>query len=292
MATQTYSTIYAVEFVDGAFHILDYFNDAYPYTISEPGDGVVTGGDPLAVSLHVQFTFTDPDTGEPIEFDETQEFDAVYVGATPYGVIFEYNGDYSLLTNQNDLVEGPVLVDEGAYIVCFLAGVRIATPLGDRAIETLAPGDLVLTHDGRAAPVKWLWVQTVSTFFADPLRVAPVRVRAGALGENLPARDLLVSTDHGLWVNGALVQAGALVNGRTITREAELPERFCYFHVELQDHSLILAEGVPAETFLDAVGRRAFDNWRAYEAVHGHPAAMAEMDLPRIKSARQARRAA
>ncbi len=134
--------------------------------------------------------------------------------------------------------------------------------------------------------MRWMGRQTVSTRFGDPLRVLPVRIVAGALGDNLPARDLLVSPDHALLVDGMLVQAGALVNGTTIRREAEVPEVFTYWHVELADHALVLAEGVPAETFVDNVARLAFDNWAEHEAA-GTEAPIAEMALPRAKSARQ-----
>ena len=170
--------------------------------------------------------------------------------------------------------------------VCFYSGTLVATPSGERAVETLRAGDLVLTAEGEARPIRWLGRQTVSTRFGDPLRVLPIRVAAGALGENLPKRDLLVSPDHALLVDGVLVQAGALVNGTTVRREAGVPEVFTYWHVELHDHSLVLAEGVPAETFIDNVDRLAFDNWDEHEAA-GSEAPIAEMALPRAKSARQ-----
>ena len=185
--------------------------------------------------------------------------------------------------NFDDLV-----VDPSVFTVCFLAGTMIATPAGETPVEALAVGDLVLTAGGRAAPVRWLGVQTVATLFADPLRSFPIRIMAGALGPNLPARDLLVSPDHALFLDSLLVQAGALVNGTTIVRESAMPERFMYFHVELEDHALILAEGVPAETFVDNVTRRRFDNYAQYEALYGDSGPLlAEMDLPRVKSARQ-----
>lgn len=172
--------------------------------------------------------------------------------------------------------------------VCFLAGTTIATPDGGRAIETLRPGALVLTADGTARPVRWLGRQTIAARFADPLRVAPIRIRRGALGDNLPARDLLVSPDHALLVDGVLVQAGALVNFVSITREDhEMPERFRYFHIELADHSLILAEGVAAETFIDNVDRLAFDNWDEHAALDDAAAPMREMPHPRAKAHRQ-----
>jgi hypothetical protein len=176
----------------------------------------------------------------------------------------------------------------GNYTLCFLAGTRIATPAGETAVEDLAIGDLVLTADGGAVPVRWIGVQTVARLFADPLRTLPVRISAGALGEGLPVRELLVSPDHALMLDDVLVQAGALVNGTTIVRETAMPERFTYYHVELVDHSLILAEGVPAETLVDNVTRRRFDNYAEYESLYGEATdSIAEMDVPRVKSARQ-----
>ena len=173
-------------------------------------------------------------------------------------------------------------------VVCFLAGTRIATPEGSRAIDTLAAGDQVLTADGEARAVRWLGRQTVATRFADPRRVAPICIRRGALGEGLPVRDLFVSPDHALMVDDVFVQAGALVNGVSITIEdANLPEKLVYFHVELADHSLILAEGVAAETFIDNVDRLAFDNWDEHGVLSEETEPMTEMPYPRAKAQRQ-----
>ncbi|MCW3475520.1 Hint domain-containing protein [Rhodovastum sp. RN2-1] len=172
-------------------------------------------------------------------------------------------------------------------IICFYPGTMIATPTGEVAVETLKIGDLVLTSEGKAEPVRWMGRQTVCTLFADPQRVLPIRVTAGALGENMPVRDLLVSPDHALLVDGILVHAGALVNGSTIRRERTVPVIFTYHHVELADQQLILAEGTPAETFVDNIDRLAFDNWDEHEALYGHLPSITELDLPRAKSARQ-----
>ena len=172
-------------------------------------------------------------------------------------------------------------------VICFYPGTLVRTPDGNVAIESLKIGDLVLTHGGEAAPIRWMGRQTVSTRFADPLRVLPIRIRAGALDDNLPKRDLLVSPDHALLVDGVLVQAGALVNGLSILREHEVPVVFTYHHVELASHALILAEDVPAETFVDNIDRQAFDNWAEHEALYAHLPPITEMDHPRAKSHRQ-----
>jgi autotransporter passenger strand-loop-strand repeat protein len=172
------------------------------------------------------------------------------------------------------------------FAVCYYPGTMIRRPGGNAAVETLAIGDLVMTADGRALPVRWIGHNTVSTRFGDPLQVLPIRIHAGALGENLPERDLLVSPEHALLVADVLVQAGALVNGCSVVRERHVPETFVYYHVELSEHALILAEGTPAETFVDNVSRRVFDNWAEHEALYGD-APIEEMAYPRALSHRQ-----
>lgn len=173
------------------------------------------------------------------------------------------------------------------YLLCFYPGTLIRTPEGDVAVETLKVGDLVLTYEGKAMPVRWIGRQTVSTVFADPVRTLPIRITAGALEENQPIRDLLVSPGHALLVDNVLIQAGALVNGTTIRREQDVPTVFTYYHVELADHSLILAEGVPAETFVDNVDREAFDNWEEHLALYPDGCRVTELPLPRAQSHRQ-----
>jgi hypothetical protein len=103
----------------------------------------------------------------------------------------------------------------------------------------------------------------------------------------VPARDLLLSPDHAILVGKVLIQAGALVNGVSIVREAKIPKIFTYYHVELDDHSLILAENTPSETFIDNVDRIAFDNWAEHEAAYPNGKPLVEMPYPRAKAHRQ-----
>ena len=169
-------------------------------------------------------------------------------------------------------------------IVCFLAGTMIATPDGERPVETLEIGDIILTADGSTRAVRWIGRQSVVSVFANPLRSYPIRITAGALGEGLPKRDLFLSPDHALLVDDVLVQAGALVNNTSITRVMQPGERFTYFHIETEDHALILAEGAAAETFVDNVSRRTFDNYAEYEALYGEETVVPELDQPRAMS--------
>lgn len=167
--------------------------------------------------------------------------------------------------------------------LCFYPGTALATPAGEVAVEALKAGDLVMTANG-AMPVRWIGQNHIHTRFADPLRSLPIRIRQGALGDGLPVRDLLLSPDHAVYVDGILVHASALVNGTSIVREHNVPEQFTYYHVELATHELLLAEGVQAESFVDNVDRMHFHNWDERTAPE---TPVMEMDLPRAKSARQ-----
>ena len=170
---------------------------------------------------------------------------------------------------------------------CFMEGTLIRTPSGDVPVEKLKAGDLVVLADNAVAPIRWLGRSTVSAPFADPVRMLPVRIKAGALARELPQRDLLVSPGHALLIDDILVEAAALVNGVSILREAGVAARFTYYHIELKHHALILAEGAPAESFVDNTDRLGFDNWVDHELLHPEPAPIEEMACPRAKSQRQ-----
>lgn len=206
----------------------------------------------------------------------------VSAGGHVYDLQLDPNQDFSGATF-------PLTPDhhDGTDVICFMPGTLIRTPAGDIAVESLRRGDLVIVADGRAVPVRWIGRQTVSTRFGDPLRVLPIRIMAGALDDHVPCRDLLVSPDHAVLVDDLLIQAGALVNGTSIVRERNVPERFTYRHVELDDHALVLAENTPAETFVDNIGRLAFDNWAEHEALYSDGRAIVELPYPRAKAARQ-----
>lgn len=170
------------------------------------------------------------------------------------------------------------------YLPCFVDGTRIATPAGLIEVERLTAGDTVLTASGKVATIRWVGRSAVSRVFADPVRVLPVCIKAGALAENLPVADLYVSPGHALVLDGLLVQAGALVNGTTIVRDTEAAVVFTYYHIELENHDVLLAEGVPTESFLDGVEDLDFVNLADRPA---REVAMTELAMPRVKSPRQ-----
>jgi hypothetical protein len=198
--------------------------------------------------------------------------------------LYEQNGQFYEITGNGNPTQ--ITLDNSTY-PCFCAGTRISTPSGYVNVEDLQVGDAVMTADGAVVPVRWIGRRAVDLRFADPISSLPIRIKAGALGNNLPVRDLLVSADHAMFIDGMLVQAGALVNGVTILRETGMEQRFTYYHIETPNHSLVLAEDAPTETFVDNVDRMAFDNWSEFEALAGERNDVAEMDYARVKSARQ-----
>ncbi|WP_421906998.1 Hint domain-containing protein [Mameliella sp.] len=174
-----------------------------------------------------------------------------------------------------------------AYPTCFLEGTAIDTPDCAIAVQDLDIGQVIDTPTGTTV-VRWIGRQTVFPRFNPAERVRPVRIAAGALGSGLPRRDLLLTADHALHLDGMLVNASALVNGETISWEPieTVGDRYTVYHVETEGHELILAEGAEAESYIDYVARRAFDNHDEYLALYGEDASITEMERPRISCAR------
>ncbi|WP_417207933.1 Hint domain-containing protein [Antarctobacter sp.] len=201
---------------------------------------------------------------------------------------FDYSGADSILLDDieswNRFNTSQPLTSEPA---CFLAGTIIATPGGSCAVEDLRIGQPILTADDRAVPVRWIGQQVIHRSFSNS-KAQPVRIRAGALGHDLPHSDLTVTADHGLILDGHVINASALVNGGSIAfvPQADLPETFTVYHVETAAHDVILANGAEAETFIDYRDRRAFDNFNEYLDLYGAERIIPEMAHPRISSAR------
>ena len=168
-------------------------------------------------------------------------------------------------------------------VACYCPGTRIGTPFGEAPVETLAIGDLVTTASGEMRPVKWIGRRNYDarTAAGQP-DLLPIRIRAGALGDGLPRRDLLVSALHAMLVEGVLAPAGLLVNGASIIVEPVGPVH--YVHVELESHDCILAEGAASETFVDDHSRAMFHNAAEYAALYpGAAAASALYCAPRLE---------
>lgn len=156
-------------------------------------------------------------------------------------------------------------------LACFAQGTRIATPGGLVAVEELAEGMPVRTASGGTAPIVWLGHRRVDCArHPRPAAVLPVRIAAHTFGRWMPARDLYLSPDHAIFVDGVLIPVKHLVNGDTITQLATTEEpTVTYYHIELPRHDVLLAEGLPAESYLDTGGRANFAN--GGDAIIAHP---------------------
>ena len=205
-------------------------------------------------------------TGSPGSFVETIVIDPTDNNASGYSAAMS-----------------PVTLTVEGDVACFCAGARILTEHGEVAVERLSAGLRLRTADGRLRPLRWLGRSRIAWRGIDPLRLLPVRIAAGALGRGRPTRDLLLSPGHAIFLDGILIQAGALVNGTSIMREADMPDMFTYWHVEVDSHELIVADGAAVESFLSGVEDIGFDNWHERVA----PADAQELAYPRCKSARQ-----
>jgi hypothetical protein len=182
---------------------------------------------------------------------------------------------------------GSTTFSERFQTVCYAPGTRIATPTGEVTVEDLQIGDLVATTSGAAKPVKWIGRRSHSA--ADVARTAnlqPVVIRAGALGNELPHRDLLVSPMHALLIDEVFVPAAALVNGTSIVR-GEVAGPIEYLHIELDQHEVIFAEGTPAETFVDDASRAMFDNVSEYYDLYGIAESRQSFSVPRVEEGYQ-----
>ncbi|MBW4093709.1 MAG: Hint domain-containing protein [Proteobacteria bacterium] len=144
---------------------------------------------------------------------------------------------------------------------CFAAGTRLLTVRGEVPVEDLREGESIVTLVGTSRalrPVVWIGRRQVDLVASpEPELSAPVRIRRDAFAENIPGRDVWLSPDHRVLVDGRLIPVRLLANGMTITHERDVTS-VRYFHVELESHAIILAEGLPAETFLDELGDRSF----------------------------------
>jgi glycosyltransferase involved in cell wall biosynthesis len=144
-------------------------------------------------------------------------------------------------------------------------------------------GDRVVTASGEYRPIKWIGHRSYGGTLPVSPNVQPIRFRAGSLGGGLPRRDLLVSPEHAMVLDGQLIPARGVVNGRSILRETGLGQ-VTYFHIELDSHDVLLAEGAPAESFLDDNSRGLFHNAREYRVLYPdeapHPAVYC---LPRLE---------
>ncbi|MGC9271554.1 Hint domain-containing protein [Acidiphilium sp.] len=143
--------------------------------------------------------------------------------------------------------------------VCFAAGTHILTQCGEKMVDKLIVGDLVVTHGGLLSPIEWIGHRHIDVRrHPRPENVCPIVIEANALENGVPARDLYVSPDHAIYLNEHLIPAKALINGHTIRQITK--NIIDYYHVELNSHYVIYAENTLVESYLDTGNRNFFDS--------------------------------
>jgi hypothetical protein len=165
---------------------------------------------------------------------------------------------------------------------CFLKGTRVRTTAGEREVEALAVGDFLPTRFNGIQPIEWIGrYRYTRNDISKPWvhDVLPVRVARSALAPNVPHSDLYLSQQHGVFTDGELARVGGLVNGATIAlHDAGDLSELEYYHIKLQSHDIIYAEGVPCET-LQHVDENAI-NFVEYLRMYGAPSEIAHPCIP------------
>ncbi|CCT59060.1 Hint domain-containing protein [Acetobacter pasteurianus] len=223
----------------------------------------------LGTSSFFNATLSNFAVGNTLDFSTVTYDTEATVSVSDNQVVISSNGiTYTLTISPADTSEQFQLAKDSdgslmlEAVVCFLPGGMIATPDGERAVETLRPGMSVLTFDnGEITPKDIVWVgcQHVMVQRDCPPDIAgvPIRISKDALAAGVPHHDLLVTPEHCLYLDGCFVPVRMLVNGMTISYAHEIRSYKCY-HIETRDHAVIRANGLFTESYLDTGNRRNF----------------------------------
>jgi Hint domain len=196
-------------------------------------------------------------------------------------------GSLTVLLDGSDSVAFTTTSDGGTGTdlrpACFVRGTLILTPAGEVPVEELAIDDQVITASRVPRRIKWIGRRSYAPRFAwRQKHLLPVCVKAGALAEDIPKRDLYISPNHALYLEGALIEVGDLIDGASVVQLASVEEPIEYFHLELDRHDLIIAERTIVESYIDDDNRNLFHNADEYRALYPeHPGVPARYCAPR-----------
>jgi hypothetical protein len=174
-----------------------------------------------------------------LQLDPTQSFSGLYAHQSQ-----DSTGDTELTVND---------------IPCFLRGTAILTPCGEAAVEHLAGGDTIVTAGGAHRQLVWIGTGQVLVNPGRRTAATPIIVRKGALAANVPNRDLRITKGHSLYLDGVLIPAEFLINHRSILWD-DTARVVTIYHLELDTHDVLLANGAPAESYRDDGNRWLFQN--------------------------------
>ena len=151
----------------------------------------------------------------------------------------------------------------------FCGGTRILTTRGRVRVEKLRLGDEVLTVADGPLPIRWIGQRIYGRAFArmNPNSI-PVMIRASAIDDGIPSRDIWLSPLHNVFIDGTLVPAALLNNGTSVVTCDEM-DPIAYYHIELPFHSIVLAEDLPAESYVDRGDRAMFMNGTSGASARG-----------------------
>jgi Hint domain len=231
--------------------------------------GTVAGGETLMFAgsgAYLNFDNPGSVAGSVTNFapGETINLKGVDPGSVTYsGGFLNFNGGSFALSLANP---GTVTVsgsEDGASVsvsaLCFCTNTLITTPSGERPVQQLAVGDMVTTHRGVARRIVWVGTGKVLATQGRRDAATPIIVCQGALAHNVPNRDLRVTKGHSLYIDGVLIPVEFLVNHRSIFWDDNAQEVELY-HIELETHDVLVANGAPAESYRDDGNRWLFRN--------------------------------
>jgi hypothetical protein len=154
--------------------------------------------------------------------------------------------------------QGGALITLGGEMACFAEGTRLLTPNGYKPVQAFAPGDPIITQAGAKKPVRWIGRRVMQIGARASADTRPVIVMQNALGPGIPSRPIRLSPSHAVFLDGVLVPVMHLVNGATILRDRKSGS-VTYYHLELDRHELVMADGLLLETYLDTGNRGQFE---------------------------------
>jgi hypothetical protein len=247
--------------------------------ISFGEEGNLSSGSTLSVTGN---TVINDDGGDANLVANNTAIPASVTGNTAYGLTGSQIATGPVATPESNTLQplssAPALDTSPPYLpvmafsfACFAEGTCILTDAGSVPVEALRIGQQVATA-GSGEPgfrtIRWIGYRHIDLVrHPDPASVRPVRIRADAFADGVPMRDLLVSPDHAIYADGLLIPARLLRNDTTIVREDRF-RAIRYFHVELDRHDILLAEGLAAESYLDTGNRAVFENAGTVLALH------------------------